>query len=50
MRFKHRLFISFSGIFTVYTLLVMIFQYEREKTFKDQSAGEHSGQYHRNGS
>ncbi len=34
MRFKHRLFIWFSAIFTVYTLLVMIFQYDREKKFK----------------
>ena len=34
MRFKHRLFISFSAIFTVFTLLVLIFQYDREKKFK----------------
>lgn len=34
MRFKHKLFISFSAIFTVFTLLVMIFQYDREKKFK----------------
>lgn len=34
MSFKHKLFISFSAIFTVFTLLVMIFQYDREKKFR----------------
>ena len=34
MSFKYRLFISFSAIFVVFTLLVMIFQYDREKKFK----------------
>ena len=34
MSFRKKLFISFSTIFTVFTLLVMIFQYDREKKFK----------------
>lgn len=34
MSFKYRLFISFSAIFVVFTLLVMVFQYDREKKFK----------------
>jgi two-component system OmpR family sensor kinase/two-component system phosphate regulon sensor histidine kinase PhoR len=34
MSFKLKLFISFSAIFTVFTLLVVIFQYEREKKFR----------------
>lgn len=34
MSFKYRLFISFSAIFAVFTLLVMVFQYDREKKFK----------------
>ena len=34
MSFKYRLFISFSAIFTVFTLLVMVFQYDREKKFR----------------
>jgi len=34
MSFRYRLFISFSTIFTIFTLLVLIFQYDREKKFK----------------
>ena len=34
MSFRLKLFISFAGIFTVFTLLVMIFQYDREKKFR----------------
>ncbi|MDF1575685.1 MAG: ATP-binding protein [Bacteroidales bacterium] len=34
MSFRQRLFLSFSAIFTVFTLLVLVFQYEREKNFK----------------
>lgn len=34
MSFRLKLFISFSTIFIVFTLLVMIFQYDREKKFR----------------
>ncbi len=34
MSFRLKLFISFAAIFTVFTLLVMIFQYDREKKFR----------------
>jgi len=34
MSFRLKLFISFSAIFTVFTLLVMIFQFDREKKFR----------------
>jgi len=34
MSFKQKLFISFTAIFAVFTLLVLIFQYDREKKFK----------------
>jgi two-component system OmpR family sensor kinase/two-component system phosphate regulon sensor histidine kinase PhoR len=34
MSFKQKLFISFTAIFTVFTLLVMIFQYDREKKYR----------------
>jgi len=34
MSFRQKLFISFASIFTVFTLLVMIFQYDREKKFR----------------
>lgn len=34
MNFKHKLFISFTAIFAIFTLLVMIFQYDREKKFR----------------
>ncbi len=34
MSFRQKLFISFSTIFIVFTLLVMIFQYDREKKFR----------------
>jgi len=31
---RTKLFLSFSAIFTIFTLLVMVFQYDREKKFK----------------
>ncbi|TFG90428.1 MAG: hypothetical protein E4H16_01820, partial [Candidatus Atribacteria bacterium] len=34
MSFRKRLFISFTAVFTVFTLLVMIFQFDREKRFR----------------
>jgi two-component system, OmpR family, phosphate regulon sensor histidine kinase PhoR len=34
MSFRQRLFISFTAIFTVFTLLVLIFQFDREKKFR----------------
>ena len=34
MSFKQKLFIYFTTIFTVFTLLVMIFQYDREKKYR----------------
>ena len=34
MNIRQKLFISFSVIFTVFTILVLLFQYEREKKFR----------------
>jgi len=34
MSFRQRLFISFTAIFLVFTLLVLVFQYDREKKFR----------------
>ena len=36
MSFRLRLFLSFATIFAIFTLLVLAFQYEREKNFKKQ--------------
>lgn len=36
MSFRLRLFLSFTSIFTIFTLLVLAFQYEREKSFKKE--------------
>lgn len=34
MSFRQKLFISLSAVFTVFTVLVVVFQYDREKKFK----------------
>ena len=36
MSFRLRLFVSFATIFAIFTLLVLVFQYEREKNFKKE--------------